>query len=249
MNMPIRITPAVKTILIASFITFIVQQTVDKFFGGNFMSTFGLVPGAVLFNFHIWQLFTYSFLDADVIHVFFNLMMLAFIGAELEQTWGTARFIRFYFFCTTAAGFFYLFLSIVTRSGMGVPMVGSSGGIYGLLMAYGLIFGERVLLFMMLFPLKAKHFVWVLAGIEFLATLFSGRTGLASIADLGGMAAGFGYIWGRATWVVMRKQKQESSSLNARTKRLKSSSHLKLVKGDSKEGTDGDSRPNPKTWH
>jgi membrane associated rhomboid family serine protease len=251
MNMPIRLTPAVKGLLIACFAAFIVQQTVDQFFGGNFLGIFGLLPGAVIYSGHIWQLFTYSFLHADVIHVFFNLMMLAFIGAELEQTWGTARFLRYYFFCTTVAGLFYILMAVVMRTAL-PPMVGASGGIYGLLMAYGLIFGERVMLFMMLFPLKAKHFVWVLAAIEFLTSIFAGRGGLASIAHLAGMGAGFAYLWGRATWTVMQKQRSQNLSAMQRTKRLKNSNHLKLVKGEmTKQDTpsDGDESDDPRTWH
>jgi membrane associated rhomboid family serine protease len=254
MNMPIRLTPAVKGLLIACFATFIVQQTVDQFFGGNFLGYFGLLPGAVLYSFHIWQLFTYSFLHADVIHVFFNLMMLAFIGAELEQTWGTARFLRYYFFCTTIAALFYIFLQLILKTAL-PPMVGASGGIYGLLMAYGLIFGERVMLFMMLFPLKAKHFVWILAAIEFLTSIFAGRGGLASIAHLAGMGAGFAYLWGRATWTVMQKQRLQAVSASQRSKRLKNSGHLKLVKGEmtkkgsGPDGTDDNESDNPRTWH
>ena len=98
--------------------------------------------------------------------------MLAFIGWELESVWGTPRFLRFYFFCSVSAGMLYLFLasSSCTGSGLDTPMIGASGAIYGLLVAYGLIFGERVMLFMMLFPMKAKHFVWVLGLIEFMTT-------------------------------------------------------------------------------
>jgi membrane associated rhomboid family serine protease len=251
MNMPIRLTPAVKGLLIACFAAFIVQQAVDQFLGGNLLGIFGLLPGAVLYSGHIWQLFTYSFLHADVIHVFFNLMMLAFIGAELEQTWGTARFLRYYFFCTTIAGLFYILMSVVMRTAL-PPMVGASGGIYGLLMAYGLIFGERVMLFMMLFPLKAKHFVWILAAIEFLTSIFAGRSGLASIAHLAGMGAGFAYLWGRATWTVMQKQRTQNLAAVQRTKRLKNSNHLKLVKGEmtkQDDGPEGDDSGDPRTWH
>jgi membrane associated rhomboid family serine protease len=251
MNMPIRLTPAVKGLLIACFATFVVQQTVDQLLGGNFLGVFGLLPGAVLYSFHIWQLVTYSFLHADVIHLFFNLMMIAFIGAELEQTWGTTRFVRFYFFCTTIAALFYVFLQLVLRTAL-PPMVGASGGIYGLLMAYGLIFGERVMLFMMLFPLKAKHFVWILAAIEFMTGIFAGRGGLASIAHLAGMGAGFAYLWGRATWTVMQKQRGQAIAASQRSKRVKNSTHLKLVKGELTKhegGPDEDESDDPRTWH
>jgi membrane associated rhomboid family serine protease len=258
MNMPIRFTPAVKSIAIACFAAFVVQQTVDQFFGGNFLGTFGLVPAAFINNFHVWQIFTFSFLHQDVIHLFFNLMMLVFIGSELEATWGTPRFVRFYAICTVAGGLAYLLLQLVAKGvGMYTPMVGASAGIYGLLAAYGLIFGERVMLFMMLFPMKAKHFVWILAGIEFLTSIFSGKGGLVSVAHLGGMAAGYAYLWGRATFVVLTKQKAISRDLAQRTKRVKGSKHLKLVKGKSEGQSDGSSQDGdgggnqsgPRTWH
>ena len=254
MNMPIRLTPAVKGLAIACFAAFVVQQTADQFFGGNILGTFGLVPAAFINNFHFWQIFTFSFLHQDVIHLFFNLMMLVFIGAELEATWGTIRFLRFYAICTVAGGLSYLLLQLAFKGvGMYTPMVGASAGIYGLLAAYGLIFGERTMLFMMLFPMKAKHFVWILAGIEFLTSIFSGRGGLVSVAHLGGMAAGYAYLWGRATYVVLSKQKAISRDLVQRTKRVKGTKHLKLVKGKNEDqpggsGEDG-GHSDPKTWH
>lgn len=254
MNMPIRLTPAVKALAIACFVVFVIQQTVDQFFGGNFIGTFGLVPESFINHFHIWQIFTYSFLHHDVIYLFFNLMMLVFIGAELEATWGTARFIRFYAICAVSGGLVYLLMQVFVKGvGMYTPMVGSTAAIYGLLAAYGLIFGERVMLFMMLFPMKAKHFVWILAGIEFMTSIFSGRGGLVSVAHLGGMAAGYAYLWGRATWVVFSKRSSINRDLAQRTKRVKSSKHLKLVKGQSDERSshDGDdgSHSGPRTWH
>ncbi len=231
--MPIRLTRAVKALLIICFATFVIQHTVDQFLGGNLLGWFGLIPSAFINDHKIWQLFTYSFLHGDVMHLFLNLMMLAFIGGELEATWGTPRFLRFYFFCSTAAGLFYLFLQLLVLRGsaLHVPMVGASGAIYGMLMAYGLIFGERVLLFMMLFPLKAKYFVWILAAIELMTTVFSAHGGMASIAHLGGMFAGFGYLWGRAAFTVMNKNSQLKSILNrSSTKKQRiQPKHLKLV--------------------
>ena len=111
---------------------------------------------------------------------------------------GDAPIFRFYCLCAVCGGLVYLFLQLFVKGvGMYTRWSALRHGIYGLLAAYGLIFGERVMLFMMLFPMKAKHFVWVLAGIEFLTSIFSGRGGLVSVAHLGGMAAGYTYLWGR----------------------------------------------------
>lgn len=225
--MPFRLTPAVKGLLIACFAGFLIQQTADQFMGGNLLHWLGLVPSSFLGQFRFWQIITYSFLHGDVFHLFLNMLMLVFIGVELERAWGVAKFLRFYFFCTVTAGVFYLLLQLVVWSGNS-PMVGASGGIYGLLMAYGILFGERVLLFMLLFPMKAKHFVWVLAGVEFMATIYSGRAGLSSAAHLAGMAAGFGYLWGKAMYRVAQRRRQEGR-LERSKKRRKASQHLKLV--------------------
>jgi membrane associated rhomboid family serine protease len=246
----IRLTPAVKAILIICFGAFVVQQTGDNWFGTHFVEWFGLVPTGFLSGRHFWQLITYAFLHADVMHLFFNLMMFAFIGWELESVWGTPRFLRFFFFCSISAGLFYLFLWVfIVRGDLpDAPMIGASGAIYGLLAAYGLIFGDRVLLFMMLFPMKAKHFVWVLGLIEFMTTVFSGRGGLASAAHLGGMIAGLGYLWVRASYVVLKQRKGESSATR-RVKKRKVAKHLKLVVNREKGRDDDDVDGKPRTWH
>ena len=257
--MPIRLTPAVKVLLIACLAFFVIQHTADQFFGMNLLGLFALVPSSFVNHFAIWQLFTYPFLHGDVMHLFLNLIMLAFMGGELEATWGTPRFLRFYFFCSSIAGLLYLLLQVFVRAnGIHMPMVGASGAIYGLLMAYGLIFGERVLLFMMLFPMKAKHFVWILAGIELLSTVFSGNGGLSSAAHLGGMVAGLGYLWGRATFSVWNRQRSEGiASKGKRARKKVQPKHLKLVinnqnkvefrnSADSDDEEDGN---NPPTFH
>ncbi len=257
--MSIRLTPAVKALLIACFAAFIVQHTVDQFIGGDLQGWLALVPSGFVVGHRFWQILTYPFLHADVMHLFLNLMMLAFIGGELEAVWGTARFVRFFFLCTTSAGALYLLLQLFVWGGAGLqmPMMGASGGIYGLLMAYGLIFGERVLLFMMLFPMKAKHFVWILAAVEFMSTVFSGRGGLSGAAHLGGMAAGGAFLWGRAAWAVYKRRKGEEEAKRPKRRRG-ASDHLRLVVnrpgsrpglGDDDDQKKGPGGGNPTTWH
>ena len=256
--MPMRLTPAVKGILIACVAAFLIQQTADQFFGGNLLGWFGLIPAAFAQG-KIWQLFTYPFLHADVMHLFLNMLMLVFIGAELEAVWGSARFLRFYFLCSSAGGLLYLILQMFVWKGEGlhVPMVGASGAIYGLLMAYGLLFGERMLLFMLLFPMKAKYFVWILAALQLFTTVFSGRQGLSGAAHLGGMAAGFGYLWIRASLVVAKKSRIVKKWMDpdvAKKMKRRKASKLKLVidneKGKSTQPVDDDIDGNgPKTWH
>lgn len=248
--MQIRLSPTVKILLIACFLSFLVQQTIDQFFGGHLLEFFGLVPRSFMFQGRIWQLFTYPFLHADPMHLVLNLMMLAFVASDLEFKWGRKRFLMFYFFCAVAAGILYLALQfwIWRSTGLDTPMVGASGAIYGCLMAYGILFGERTLLFMMLFPMKAKHFIWVLAGVEFMSTVFSGRGGLSSAAHVGGMIAGLGYLWVQSRLQIAARKSPKGSAKKpvgkfALTSKKK---HLKLIVDN--EGED-ERDPNDKTWH
>ncbi|MCC7440359.1 MAG: rhomboid family intramembrane serine protease [Bdellovibrionales bacterium] len=243
--MPIQLTRTIKILLVANLVAFVVQHSVDQFLGGDLQGLLGLVPAAFVGKFHLWQLFTYPFLHADVVHLFLNLMMLAFVGGELDALWGSRRFLSFYFFCSTVAGTLYLLFQIFVSHGLHVPMVGASGAIYGLLMAYGLIYGERTLLFMLLFPMKAKYFIWILAGLEFMTSVFSPSGGLSSVAHLGGMAAGFGWLWVTA---MRRARARANKSGTANGKKRKSGSHLRLV-SQKPEGFEDDSDENPKTWH
>ncbi len=249
--MNLRLSPTVKLLLIACFACFLIQQTTDQFFGGHLLEYFGLVPGGFIFRGRLWQLFTYTFLHADPLHLVLNMMMLAFVASDLEFKWGRNRFLKFYFFCSVMAGILYLLLQPWGWKGNGLetPMVGASGAIYGCLMAYGILFGDRVLLFMMLFPMKAKHFIWVLAGVEFLTTVFSGRGGLSSAAHVGGMFAGLGYLWVQArTLRASRESKsvKKKPGLRGKIGLAGNKKHLKLIVDN--DGED-DRDPNDKTWH
>ena len=219
---------------------FVITGVVDQFMGGNLKSLFALIPNAVLHG-KLWQVITYSFLHADVMHLVLNCMVLAFVGSDVEAVWGRKKFLGYYFYCTLMAGLFYLLVQFLMNNPiyMGLPMVGASGGIYGLLLAYGLLFPDREMMFMMIFPMKAKQFVWVLAGIEFLQALFSGQGGLGALAHLSGMGAGFIYLWLQVKGISLRNQNRSSAP-------RKRTSHLRLVKGDSKDDED---KQGPKTWH
>ena len=252
--MSIRLTPAVKAILIICFAAFVIQQTGDQFLGTHLVDLFGLIPRELLLYHRYWQVLTYAFLHGDVMHLFFNLLLLAFIGSELEMVWGVKQFLKYYLFCAISSGLVYLGLQVffLKGSGLHIPLIGASGAIYGLLMAFGLLFGERVMLFMLLFPIKAKHFVLILGLFELMTTFYSGR-GVASVAHLAGMVAGFGYLWARARFIIMKKN---HLSLAERTKRFKRrrSKHLKLIVNNPKQsGSDPDDDDSkgapPQLWH
>lgn len=248
--MPIRLTKAVKTLIAICFITFLIQQTGDQFLGTHLMGWLALTP-SIVSSYRVWQVVTYSFVHRDVLQLIFNLMMLAFIGGELEALWGTLRFVKYYFFCTVSAALLYIVLQVFLSQRVGYlpPMMGASAAVYGLLVAYGILFGERVLLFMMLFPMKAKHFVWVLALIEVLTTLYSSGGTWAGVAQLGSMAAGFVYLWSSARWKIY--QRDQSVKHPQKRQKKKRSPHLKLIVNNDQdlEIPEDDSPDNPRTWH
>ena len=246
--MQIRLAPFIKWVCIACFGVFVVQQLLDRFAGTNFLYVFGLVPQAFLGHFYIWQVFTFPFFHTDVLHLFFNLMMLAFIGSDLEFEWGKGRLIAFHLICSVFVGLAYVVAQVIAGGGgMLTPLVGVSGTVYGLLVAYGMIFGERTMLFMMIFPLKAKHFVWVLATMELLTSLSSARSGLASIAHVAGMAVGFLFVTAIRSRPGQFKV-ADALKFSGRKKTSARSTHLKLVI-NKKKGDAEDDDSKPRTWH
>ena len=136
-----------------------------------------------------WQPLTYAFLHAGIGHLFFNMLGLWMFGSELEMMWGQKRFLQFLLASVLAAAAAQLLITWLT--GSMVPTVGASGGLFGLLLAFGMLFPNRVI--MPLFPpipMKARTFVFVFGGLELLLGL-SGGTGIAHFAHLGGMLGGF----------------------------------------------------------
>jgi membrane associated rhomboid family serine protease len=240
--MQLRVSETIKKLLITYVVIFIAQHVIDQFMGGNIRGWLALTPMSTLHGM-IWQVFTYSFLHVDVMHLILNMMVLAFVGSDIEAVWGIRRFFIFYSFCILSAGVFYMLMQLVIANPiyLQMPMMGASGGIYGLLLAYAILFPDREMLFMMIFPMKSKQFVILLAGIEFLQALFSGQSGLSAIAHLSGMGAGLFFMWLQAKGIQLDFKKSADASAKKRP------NHLKLVSNKPKK--DDDDRSDPKTWH
>ena len=195
------LTPAVKWLLIINVsVWFVLQVMMEGFLRIPITPLFALTPGMVLFDFKIWQLGSYMFLHSmQVTHILFNMLMLWFFGAELEQRWGTKFFVTYYFSSGIGAAILYCVgiwgyaLATGSQTGLIVPVVGASGAIFGLLLAQGIIFGERIVYFFMLFPMKTKVFVAVMGIVQLASLMTSGVSGgeVAYLAHLGGLVAGF----------------------------------------------------------
>lgn len=144
--------------------------------------------------FEPWQLVSYMFLHAGFGHIFFNLFALWMFGQAIENYWGTRRFAIYYFLTGIGAAVLHMFIG-----GGGAPTVGASGAVYGILLAFGMMFPDRPI--MLLFPpipMKAKYFVAIFGVIEFISGITRTDSGVAHFAHLGGMLVGFILIkmWG-----------------------------------------------------
>jgi membrane associated rhomboid family serine protease len=139
--------------------------------------------------FGFWQVATYAFLHGDAFHLFFNMLGLWMFGSELERLWGERRYAQFIAAGVLAAAVAQLLITALL--GSRYPTVGISGGLFALLLAFGMLFPNRII--MPLFPpipMKARTFVIVFGALELLLGIF-GRGGVAHFAHLGGMVGGF----------------------------------------------------------
>lgn len=171
----------------------------------------------------LWQLVTYAFLHDPngILHVGFNMFMLWMFGRELENRWGTASFVQFYLACAIGAGVCHTAVMAILPGPMG-PVVGASGAIMGLFAAYGILFPERRLLLMLVFPIKAKYAVLLFAFVELaFAFQLAPSNGVANLAHLGGMLTAWLYLkqgW-RLTQVKPLQALQDRVTAHRRAKR------------------------------
>ena len=159
----------------------------DMLFGRMLTALFALWPLGT--HFMPWQVVTYAFLHGSVGHLFFNMLGLWMFGSELERLWGGKRYLQFYFASVLTAALTQLLVGLLIG---GAPTVGASGGLFGLLLAFGMMFPNRII--MPLFPpipMKAKTFVMVFGGLELLFGVTGTASGVAHFAHLGGMLGGF----------------------------------------------------------
>jgi membrane associated rhomboid family serine protease len=188
------IPPAIKIIILANVAMFFLQVSP----AGSIINEFGaLWPIGSEFNggpFKPWQLVTYMFLHGSFQHLFFNMFALWMFGAEIENYWGTRHFLTYYFVCGIGAAV----INLLATMGSPFPTVGASGAIYGVLLAFGMMFPDRYIFFYFIVPIKAKYFVAGYAALELFSGIFSPSMGsnnmIAHFAHLGGMLIGFIYI-------------------------------------------------------
>jgi membrane associated rhomboid family serine protease len=194
--------PAIKWLLIVNAGMFILPRILFPNYLDEFHRYLGLVPALVWSKFFVWQLVTYMFLHGGFWHILMNMFILWMFGAELERTWGTKEFTKFYFIAGIGAGLINVLFAAMRPSTGFIPVIGASGAIYGILVAYAMLFPERYVYVYFLIPVKVKYMVMFLVAVEFFSTPQS--NGVAHFAHLGGALVGFLYLRYELRWKLRR---------------------------------------------
>jgi membrane associated rhomboid family serine protease len=177
---------AIRWIIIISGLMLVAQQ-----FAGRWLVPYlGLVPAQVIEHYWVWQPITYLFLHGGLFHWLFNMFILWMFGAELERRWGTVEFLKFFFITGLGAALCVLILSPHSYS----PTIGASGSVFGLIVAFAMLYPDAVLYMYFLIPMKAWQAAILFAFIELFAGMDGGGQGIARFAHLGGMLTGFLYL-------------------------------------------------------
>ena len=195
---PGPMTPAVRAIVFANIGAFLLTFVMP----GLMVELFGLSPQAVLERGRIWQLFTYLFVHDPngFMHILFNMLALWMFGVELEHRWGTVGFTKYYFITGVGAGIVTVLLSLLPVASFQAmyasSTIGASGAIYGLLLAWALLFPYRTILFMFVFPMPARVAATLMGAMAFMSAV-SGRNGsVAEATHLAGLVVGWFYLKG-----------------------------------------------------
>ena len=184
---PSLFTDAIKTLISVNFAIFILQSISSSEI--MFFSNFGLVPKLVWSQLKIWQPFTYMFFHGDIWHVLINMFVLWMFGSELERAWGKKNFLRFYFITGVGSGLGTMLFGLQST----IPIVGASGAIYGVLLAYGVMFPNRTVYLYGIIPIKSIWFVIGIGVIAFFSS-FNNFTNISHLTHLFGMIIGYLYL-------------------------------------------------------
>jgi membrane associated rhomboid family serine protease len=189
---PGPLSTALKALIGANVVMFVITT-----FAQSLVGYLGLVPAFVLHQFWVWQLATYMFLHGGLFHILFNMLALWMFGTELEHMWGTRYFLKFYFVTGIGAAVLTVLFSLLpfgfAQQLQRSIIIGASGSIYGLLLAYALYFPERPILMFFVVPVPAKIFVAIMGAIALYSSV-SESGGVANATHLGGLVVAYVFL-------------------------------------------------------
>jgi len=239
-----QVTSGVKGLVIANLVVFVLQTLT----GGGMGRSLGIidvwasfVPQLAIFDFQVWRFVTYMFLHGGFFHILFNMFVLWMFGSQIEALWGRRTFLTYYFVCGVGAAVIYGVFRLFGYESM-VPMMGASGAIYGLLLAYGLTFPNNVILVFMILPMKAKYAVLLFGLIELLSIPRGGS--VAHLAHLGGMVAGFIFLQVTAPNIA-RRGGGFVDDATRRWRIFRARNRMRVVRPDERSGGNGKDKSPP----
>ncbi|MEJ5361921.1 MAG: rhomboid family intramembrane serine protease [Spirochaetota bacterium] len=157
----------------------------------------GLIPYLIVDKFYLWQLFSYMFLHSTsgFAHIIFNMYALFIFGMPVERLWGSKKFLIYYLTCGVGAGL-AIFIIALLSGGVGyyIPTIGASGAVFGLLLAFGILFPDVEILLFFIIPVKARTLVILYGALELFLELSGGFDSISHIGHLGGLATGILYF-------------------------------------------------------
>jgi rhomboid family protein len=195
--MPFDLPPVTRALLIANVAVYLLQMLLQMSGNDALIVHFALWPlgpsqYADVPGFEPWQLVTYAFLHGGLTHIAFNMLALWMFGGPIERLFGSRPFALYYFVCVIGAAVAQLIVQAIWPSGGYYPTLGASGGVFGLLLAYGMMFPHaRILLLFPPIPMPAWLFVIGYGAVELFLGVTGTQAGVAHFAHLGGMAIGF----------------------------------------------------------
>jgi len=190
---PQYFTEAIKILIAINAIVFFFRFVAQSQF--DLAQIFGLSASSVWPR--VWQPVTYMFIHGDFFHIFMNMFVLWMFGSELESIWGRQGFLKYYFTTGIGSGLVWLIFNI------GNPftvLIGASGAIYGILLAYGLMFPNRKIMIYFLFPVKVKYFVIFLGAMAFVSSMGTSASNISHLTHLSGMVMGYLYL--KSPWTL-----------------------------------------------
>ena len=206
------LTPVVKKLIIINAVVFFGLAVLGVFWPSQakaLVTLLGVVPRDVVFGLHLWQPFTYLFLHGGVLHLFFNMFALWMFGGPLERDWGSRRFLRYYLLTGVGAGLLNVAVSLLWGGTAATAVtIGASGAVYGILLAFGLLYPHQPILIWFLFPVPARIFVLFFGALTFVSALQGPGSGVSHVSHLGGML--FGFFALRGGWLYYHARRRYS---------------------------------------
>ncbi len=214
MNSGIYVPPLtrINKLVIITLVSVFLLDSILRATGAGHLAPHMALSWSGILSGKIFQIFTYPFVSTGLFSLFFDCLIIWFIGGDLEILWGESKYLRFLLYSLLFAAGCYLGYSFFLSKTFVAPMLGVAGITYALLVAYGVLYGDRLMSFMLIFPMKAKYFCMILAGLQFYTAIFQAHAS-SSWGHLGAMIFAYFWVKGLGGFKKFKRKKKKKSHL------------------------------------